>query len=191
MDNEKTTFEPIESPIDSRVTESPAPSAAPDYSEIVSAIDGLKAVVGDVSSTIINRFSSYYNDNYTGGLNPPDYIIWRNSQYDYYMVVLTHATYSNGQIVGTADLVNYHTYSGYDTMPSFSVSTIQDRYIDIPSPGSQGSAYVYSSLSGYLPASSIDINARFSVVLSFSMAVTLLCALIFLFIKGVFFNGKK
>lgn len=191
MDNEKTTFEPTESPIDSRVSESPSPSPTADYSEIVAAIDDLKAVVGDVSSTIISRFAAYYNSNYTGGLNPPDYIIWRNSQYDYYMLVLTSATYSNGQITGSADLVNYHVYSGYDTMPSFSITTIQDRYIDIPAPGAQGSAYVYSSIDGYVPASSIDVNTRFEVVLSFSMAIMLLCCVIFVFIKGVFFRERS
>ena len=58
MDAEKYTPEPTESPVDSRATETPAPSAAPDYSEIVAAIDGLKALVGDVSSTIINRFAA-------------------------------------------------------------------------------------------------------------------------------------
>ena len=185
MDAEKYTPEPTESPVDSRATETPAPSAAPDYSEIVAAIDGLKALVGDVSSTIINRFAAYYNANYTGVLNPPDYIIWRNSQYDYYMLVLTDATYSNGQIVGTADLINHHSYSGYDTMPSFTITTVQNRYIDIPSPGAQGSAYVYSSISGYVPASSIDTNTRLEVALSFSMLLLLLGCIAFFFVKGV------
>lgn len=191
--DEKTTPIPSNSPVplDSRVTESPAPSAASDFSQILEALEDVKAVVGDVSSTIINRFAAFYNDNYTGGLNPPDYIIWRNSDSDYYMLVLTDSTYSNGQVIGNADLVNYHLYTGYNTMPSISVTTVSNRYIDIPSSGSQGSAYVYSSLQGYLPAPSIDTNARFMVVFSVSFLILFLVCVIAIFIKGVFFSHEK
>lgn len=192
MENEKTTSIPITpGPLDSRTTESPSPSPSPDYSKILEALEDVKAVVGDVSSTIINRFAAFYNDNYTGGLNPPDYIIWRNSDSDYYMLVLTDSTYSNGQVIGSADLVNYHIYSGYNTMPSISVTTVSNRYIDIPSSGSQGSAYVYSSLQGYLPAPSIDTNARFMVVFSVSFLILFLVCVIAIFIKGVFFSHEK
>ena len=168
------------------VRDTPAPTDNPISSDIVLALEDLKSVVGDVSSSIINRFVAYYNTHYTGGLSNPDYVIWRSSQYDYHMAVITEGTYSNGTVSGKFDLISYNSTSYYDSMPLVSVQTLQNRNLDIPAPAASGSGYVYSSIDGYLPAPNIDTSTSLSLILSFSMFCVLLIALIYLWIRGVF-----
>lgn len=171
---------------DDLVRDTPAPTDNPISSDIVLALEDLKSVVGDVSTTIINRFVAYYNTHYSGGLSNPDYVIWRSSQYDYHMVVITDGTYSNGSVSGTFDMISYNSTSYYDSMPLVSVQTLSNRNLAIPAPAASGSGYVYSSIDGYLPAPNIDTSTHLSLILSFSMFCVLLIALIYLWIRGIF-----
>lgn len=157
-----------------------------DLSPLLDELSELRAVVGDVSSTILSRLGAFYNENYTGSLSCPDYLIWRDSQYVYYMVVLTGASYSNGSIQGEFDLVTYDSYSVGSSLPSVSVQSLSDRSFAIPKPGQSGSAYVYSSLPGYLPASSIDAKPALSLSLTIACSIALAGSLIYLWLRGLF-----
>lgn len=169
----------------------PEPSPAVDVSQaLIDQLEDIKAVVGDVSSTVLNRFAAYYNNHYTGSLNPPAYVIWRSTQYDYHMAVFPEGQYSNGTVTGSFDLISYYSNSYYDTLPTVNVQTVQNRNLDIPAPASSGSGYVYSSLPGYLPASSVDQSSNLSIVISISMLIILLVSVAYVWI-GRIFHGKK
>lgn len=180
-----------------RETSSPPPLTPEplDLSPVVSALEDVRAVVGDVSTTVLNRFVSLYNTEYASPLNRPDYMIWRESEYNYIMVIADSeqsTTISpSGYVSGGHYVYRYTTYQGgYNYLPVTAKEYRQARQYDIPSTGSYGSAYVYSNVGDFLPASGIDYSYNLRPAVLFGI-LTLACVTITAVIMRRIFTRAK
>lgn len=118
-----------------------SPYPQPDESE---PVDGVEAVYdGSISSSVLNFFSGYYRNHYEN----QDYLILRDGQYTYRMYVGDIVPNGKNCTVRNCDMITYHSNSGYDFTPYYSVDTGVSAVVDITS-GGQLSAYVYSTVVG-------------------------------------------
>ena len=101
---------------------------------------GIESVYdGSISSSILNFFSGYYRNHYEND----NYLIVRDGQYTYRMYVGDIVLNGKSCIVSNCDLITYHSNSGYDFTPYYSVDTGVSSVVDITS-GGYLSSYVYS-----------------------------------------------
>ena len=105
---------------------------------------GVDAVYdGSISSSILNFFSGYYRNHYEN----QNYLILRDGQYTYRMYVGDIIPNGKSCTVRNCDMITYHSNSGYDFTPYYSVDTGVSAVVDITS-GGHLSTYVYSDVVG-------------------------------------------
>lgn len=178
-----------------RITPSPSPITPEplDLSPVVDALEDVKAVVGDVSTTILNRFVALYNTEHASPLDHPDYMIWRESDYTYLMVIADTedgSTISPSGYVSGGHFLYRYTTGGYNYLPLTQREYRTARQYDIPATGQYGSAYVYSNVGDYLPASGIDYSYNLRPAALFGL-LTLACVTITaIIIRRIFARAK-
>ena len=123
----------------------PIPVESPRLEDVVKdPLPGINAVYdGSISSSILNFFSGYYRNHYEN----QSYLILRDGQYTYRMYVGDIVPDGKSCIVRNCDMVTYHSNSGYDFTPYYSVDTGVSAVVDITS-GGHLSTYVYSDVVG-------------------------------------------
>lgn len=105
---------------------------------------GTEAVYdGSISSSVLNFFSGYYRNHYEN----ENYLILRDGQYTYRMYVGDIVPNGKSCTVSNCDMITYHSNSGYDFTPYYSVDTGVSAVVDITS-GGYLSTYVYSDVVG-------------------------------------------
>lgn len=143
---------------------------------------------GDISSTILQKFASWYRDNYFSPIRSANdsYFCIRtgNSEYKFYVGDIS----SSGQI-SNAKCVTYQAInpSGYNTAWTWSVSTVTSGSIDLDG----YSGYIYSSYDTYAsnPYMSTYTDNAYAAFFSISVCVCLLFTILVMGIRR-FFNVK-
>ena len=123
----------------------PVPIASPHLEDLLDdSRAGVESVYdGSISSSILNFFSGYYRNHYEN----QSYLILRDGQYTYRMYVGDIIANGKSCTVRNCDMVTYHSNSGYDFTPYYSVDTGVSAVVDITS-GGHLSSYVYSDVVG-------------------------------------------
>ena len=121
------------------------PVESPRLEDVVKdPIDGIEAVYdGSISSSVLNFFSGYYRNHYEN----ENYLILRDGQYTYRMYVGDIVPNGKSCTVSNCDMITYHSNSGYDFTPYYSVDIGVSSVVDITS-GGYLSTYVYSDVVG-------------------------------------------
>lgn len=112
-----------------------------------SATPELRALYdGDISSSILEKLSGYYTE-HSDKLDPEDYFIVRQAQYDY---LLYYGEIAEDGTITSAKVVRYYaTNTGsYAAVYRLSVSETSSGRVDL----SGYSGYIYSSYESYLPS---------------------------------------
>ena len=123
----------------------PIPVESPRFEDVVKdPLVGIDAVYdGSISSSVLNFFSGYYRNHYEND----NYLIVRDGQYTYRMYVGDIVSNGKSCTVSNCDMITYHSNSGYDFTPYYSVDTGVSAVVDITS-GGYLSTYVYSDVVG-------------------------------------------
>ena len=123
----------------------PVPVESPRIDDVVKdPLDGIQAVYdGSISSSVLNFFCGYYRNHYEN----QSYLILRDGQYTYRMYVGDIISNGKSCTVRNCDTITYHSNSGYDFTPYYSVDTGVSAVVDITS-GGHLSTYVYSDVVG-------------------------------------------
>ncbi len=121
------------------------PVETPRFGDVVKdPLVGIEAVYdGSISSSVLNFFSGYYRNHYEN----KNYLILRDGQYTYRMYVGDIVPNGKSCTVSNCDMITYHSNSGYDFTPYYSVDTGVSSVVDITS-GGHLSTYVYSDVVG-------------------------------------------
>ena len=105
---------------------------------------GIESVYdGSISSSVLNFFSGFYRSHYEN----ENYLILRDGQYTYRMYVGDIVSNGNSCSVSNCDMITYHSNSGYDFTPYYTVDSGVSAVVDITS-GGHLSTYVYSDVVG-------------------------------------------
>lgn len=159
----------------------PEPTVAPTVEPTVEPTEIIpdRAVYdGDVSDSILRKLSAYYNDNASPVYD--DYVILRESQYDY---ILAYGDVTNHSFNGT--IVRYHVQQTYNSTDC-TVSVTEGVY-NADMTGDTG--YIYSSLDGFLPSYYIGkvdtISKQYDIIVSVSFIIALLCILCFILFRSL------
>ena len=123
----------------------PIPVESPRLEDVLDdSLIGIESVYdGSISSSVLNFFSGYYRNHYEN----QSYLILRDGQYTFRMYVGDIVSNGKSCSVSNCDMITYHSNSGYDYTPYYSVDTGVSAVVDITS-GGHLSTYVYSDVVG-------------------------------------------
>lgn len=155
----------------------PSPSPSPELRALYD---------GDISSTVLEKLSGYYIE-HSDRVNPEDYFIVRQGQYDY---ILYYGDIESDGSINDATVVRYYAVNTGSYAAAYRLSVSESTSGSVDLGGYSG--YIYSSYESYLPSPYISTG---KVSASASLWITIasclfICATVGLVIWR-WFNAHK